>query len=99
MEPIEQAGWKPALWLGLDWRLTTLLLFGVLASLMTHWPVFILVVCVLEVAIYMWAFLPLADREPILLDLWTNTRVFWNPFDRMASAWRPAPNYPSEQRL
>jgi hypothetical protein len=98
IEPIAPAGWRAPLWLNIEWRFTVLLLFALLLSLMTRIPIVIIVAFVIDLALYIFAFVPLAEREPFILDLWANTRRFAQVLDRLADARSPVPNFPSRQR-
>lgn len=98
IEQIAPAGWRPPLWLNIEWRFTVLLVFGLLLSLMTKIPLFIISVSVIELAVYMFMLVPLSEREPLILDLWANTRRFAQVLVRMADARDRVPSHPSRQR-
>ncbi len=99
MEPIEQAGWKPPLWLGMEWQFTLLLGFLALVAVISKSLWFAIFALVVILLVYR-AMVAINDREPRMTALFSSTqRYALGEYSRLADADAPRRTLPKANRL
>lgn len=97
--PIEAAGWRPPLWLGIEWRTTLLLIVLVLFSVLAKNIVLLVGAVTIAIALYM-QFLQIAEDEPHFYELFAVTRGLMHVYLRVADIFSQIKAFPkSKSRL